>query len=73
MVSVLFISDYFLCDCPELYLFVNNTQQDAYHKDCFFLRYNAMNHIYCDSGIAAVTDTETQLRFRERLILKYQK
>jgi hypothetical protein len=32
-VSTLFLGhDAWLCNCPKLYLFVNNTQQDAYHK-----------------------------------------
>jgi uncharacterized membrane protein YesL len=30
VVSILFIFYCLLCDCPKLYLFVNNTQQDAY-------------------------------------------
>jgi hypothetical protein len=32
VVSILFIFDYLLCECPKLCIFVNNTQHDAYHK-----------------------------------------
>jgi hypothetical protein len=32
VVHILFPFGYLLCDDPKLYLFVNNTQQDAYHK-----------------------------------------
>jgi hypothetical protein len=32
IVSVLFLFYYLLCDCFKLYLFLNNTQQDAHHK-----------------------------------------
>jgi hypothetical protein len=32
LMSILFLFDYLLCDCPKLYLFVNDTQQAAYHK-----------------------------------------
>jgi hypothetical protein len=30
-VSIYFIFNYLLCGCPKLYIFVNNTQQDAHH------------------------------------------
>jgi ribosomal 50S subunit-associated protein YjgA (DUF615 family) len=36
VVSNLFLFDYLLCDCRKLYLFVNNTKQDAYHKAHFY-------------------------------------
>jgi hypothetical protein len=29
VVPILFLVDYLLCSCPKLYLFVNDTQQDA--------------------------------------------
>jgi hypothetical protein len=32
IVSNLFIFDYLLRDCPKLYLFINNTKEDSYHK-----------------------------------------
>jgi hypothetical protein len=32
VVFILFLFYYLLCYCPKLYLFVNDTQQDAYHK-----------------------------------------
>jgi hypothetical protein len=31
-VSVLFLFDYLLYDCPKLYIFVNDTQQDSFYK-----------------------------------------
>jgi hypothetical protein len=34
VVSLLFLFDYLLCNCPKLYLFVTNIQQDAYCKGC---------------------------------------
>jgi hypothetical protein len=32
IVSILFLFDYLLCDCPKFYLFINDTQQDVYYK-----------------------------------------